>query len=144
MKHFFIILFLFTSGCAFAQQRDSRVILKHMKRLDSALIAADSVTLNKMLDRDLKYCHSTGFVQNKKAVIDDLFNGVVKYTYFKTSKERVIFLGNDAALVRFNDSARGYWNDSAVQFKLNAIMVWVYKDNRWQLMERMAVPRKVE
>ncbi len=145
MKYFLIILLVFI-GCASFAQRKAKDIRQVINKLDDALIKKDSVALKRMLRNDLRYCHSTGWVQTKKDVIGDLYNGTVTYTKFVPSADTfaVTFIGTDVAMVRFSEYAAGIWKGKAVEFSLNVFMLWVFRDKHWILAERMAIPLTIK
>ena len=71
-------------------------------KLDKALIIKDTVTLKQLLNNEVSYGHSNGWVQSKNDIIKDLYNG--KLVYKKIDHKNIKWTaGPDWATTRSTD-----------------------------------------
>src|ERR1044071_5329269 len=54
-------------------------------KFEKALVTKDTVVLKQLLHNDVTYGHSNAWVQTKREVINDLFNGKLNYTNIQSS-----------------------------------------------------------
>jgi hypothetical protein len=138
MRYFFAIaLFLFCLP-VFAQSADSKSLNKAVEELDKALIGKDSVSLKKLLNDDLSYGHSNGWIEKKSDVIKDLFNGKLTYKQIDPKIDEIYKEGNTAS-VRITANLDIVFNDKPLQLKLHILQVWTWKNKHWQLFARQSV-----
>lgn len=135
MRFLLAILLLFISIGAFGQKPDSATLIRSVADLNDALINRDTTRLKILLRDDLHYYHSNGWMQSRRDIIDDLFNG--KLTYDKVSQEsRAIRLRGNIAQVKTVVDIEAVLNGKPIQLKLKVVQVWVWKNSRWELFSR--------
>mgnify|MGYP003348378219 FL=1 len=128
-------MLLFVSFCAGAQKRDSSGLARAMFDLNKSLIKKDTAALNKQLRDDVRYYHSNGWLQVKKDVIEDLYNGKLTYKEISAKIESV-HLNGDIGQIRTVLDVDVSLNGKPIQLKLKVVQVWVWKENRWELYSR--------
>jgi hypothetical protein len=137
MKYLFTIL-LFISTGTFAQ--DMAALDGASDRFDKALLNKDSVALKQLVSDKIAYGHSNGWIESKRELIDDLYNGII--TYKKISKAdndtKVTFEGNTAS-IRSNVDIDAVMEGKLLSFKLKVLQVWVWKNKHWELFARQSV-----
>jgi hypothetical protein len=135
MKNLLIILLLFVSLGAGAQKRDSSGLARAMFDLNKSLIKKDTAALNKQLRDDVRYYHSNGWLQVKKDVTEDLYNGKLTYKEISAKIESV-HLNGDIGQIRTVLDVDVSLNGKPIQLKLKVVQVWVWKENKWELYSR--------
>ena len=70
-----VISTLFINIGVFAQKTDTISLKKAVAELNDALVKRDTVQLKKLLDDKVNYGHSNAWVQTKRDIINDLYNG---------------------------------------------------------------------
>ena len=79
----FVVVFVFVSFIAFAQEKSSNVVeqsvLKLEQQWEDALLKSDVAALDKIYDDSLTYTHSSGTVDNKATYIGNIKSGASKY-----------------------------------------------------------------
>lgn len=142
MRLLLLITLLFVQTGVFAKPRikpDSANLVKTMTALNDALLKKDSATLNKVLHKRLSYGHSNGWVESKKEVINDLFNGKLIYNKISQSKERIEVV-RETATVRSTTDIDVVVDGEKVVMSLHVLQVWIWKDKEgWKLMGRQSV-----
>ena len=138
MKYLFVILFCFASFSLLAEQPDHKSLGHAIKDLDHALIGKDSVTLKWILEEQVTYGHSNGWIETKKDVIADLFNGKLTYKDIKPTGQEVVIEGK-AASVRFNADIDVLMDGKPMQFKLKVLQMWIWENEHWVLLARQSV-----
>src|SRR4051812_7067196 len=98
MKYFFTILLFCFSGFVFAQKPDAKILRSAVAYFDRALVSKDSAALKQLLSDDLSYGHSNGWIQSKKDVIGDLYNGKLTYKAISPSEQTTAVNGNTASV----------------------------------------------
>jgi hypothetical protein len=94
-------------------------------------------SLNQMLDDNLMYIHSNGWVENREDVTNNLKTGKLVYRHVAVSEASVRLYGN-TAIVTGKGAFSGV--NSGTEFSLNLLFTEVYvkKNNRWLLASRHA------
>jgi hypothetical protein len=113
-------------------------LISNIKNFDKALIAGDTVRLNELLDDEIGYGHSNGWIQTKRDLINDLYNGKLTYTKISTSDEKLVVKDKNASM-RMTAEVDIVLNGSPLQFKLKVLQVWVKKKKHWVLFARQSV-----
>lgn len=138
MRYLLIISLLFVNIGVFAQKQDTKSLLDAIHELDKALLNKDSVALKVLLSDDLSYGHSNGWIQSKRDVIDDLFNGKIIYRRISGEPQNERMDGN-IALLRAITDVDVELNGKPVHLTLNVLQVWVWKNKHWMLFARQSV-----
>ncbi len=138
MRYLVTILLLFVSISIFAQKPDTKALDKAIADFDKALINRDSVALNHLLSNDLFYGHSNGWVETKKELIADLFNGKLIYKTINAKEEHRTIESNSTA-VRSYAEIDCVMDGKPLSFKLKVLQVWTWKNKHWELFARQSV-----
>jgi hypothetical protein len=97
-----------------------------------AAVKADTDALEKLLADDLDYCHSNGDCEGKRAYIDSMKAGTMKYRSIEPTVDSVKMLHNAAIILghaRVNATRGGNELDMTIGY--TSIFVW--RDHRWEL-----------
>jgi hypothetical protein len=137
MRFILTICLFFTSGIIIAQV-DSVSLKESMSNLDKALMNKDEKTLVQLLNTDVSYGHSNGWVQNKNDIVNDLKSGKLIYNKIENTSVMVVAINSNWATVRTNTNAEGSINGTAFQLKLHVLQVWMKAKNGWQLLARQS------
>ena len=99
----------------------------------AAMLAKDVRTLERLLDAELVYMHSSGVADSKESYIRGLRDGVWDYQRIGRS-EQTVKVSGDTALV-FNRLAISI-KVRGVQKEMDnrALAVWVRRDGAWRLI----------
>jgi hypothetical protein len=101
------------------------------------LINKDEKILTQLLNEEVSYGHSNGWVQNKADIINDLKSGKLTYTKIENESVTIAAINKQWATVRINTNAEGKApNGNAFQLKLHVLEVWVKTKNGWELIAR--------
>ncbi len=135
MRKLLTILLLFISAGAFAQQWDTDYLLSSVDDLNFALVNKDTTRLKTLLRNDLRYYHSNGWMQTKREIIEDLYNG--KLTYNKVSQNsREFHVIGEIANVKTVVDIEAVMNGKPIQLRLKVVQIWAKKNDRWELFSR--------
>ncbi len=138
MKRFIVVIFILFQFVAYAEHAPYFDLISNIKDFDKALIARDTVRLKELLDDEIGYGHSNGWIQTKRDLINDLYNGKLTYTKISTSEEKLV-VEDKAATMRMTAEVEIVLNGSPMQFKLKVLQVWVKKKKHWVLFARQSV-----
>ncbi len=139
MRCIIVVLIILWSNDLFAQLPN---INRFIADFDKALLSKDSTKLKGLLSDHITYGHSNGWIQNKKEVINDLYNGKITYKSISSSNEDVKIYGN-TAFVRMNSNVQVEVEGKQLELNLSVLQVWmlIYIDHkqRWELFARQSV-----
>jgi len=136
MKAILLLLLLFGNIVAFGQ-KDTVALKENVRRLDAALLSKDSVELVKLLDDEVTFGHSNGWVESKADVFRDLRTGNLVYEKIETSDVRING-DNDWASVRLIVNVKGTVNTKGFEMKLHVLQVWKRVKGEWRLIARQS------
>ena len=138
MKKLITMLFLLATSVVFAQKPNTEALSKAMNDFDKALLAKDSASLKKLLHNNLVYGHSNGWLETKKELIDDIYNGKITYKRIVSGHKEMMVEGNTVA-ARSEADIDAEMEGKVLSFKLKVLQVWVWKGGQWQLFARQSV-----
>jgi hypothetical protein len=98
-----------------------------------ALVGADAVALDVLLDPELVYTHSSGLVQGKADLIGSLEDGRLDYRNAKSRVEGLSVVGDTAIVTgraELGVAAEGRSSDVVVRYTA----VYARRDGRWRLV----------
>lgn len=136
MKYIITISLLLIYSTLFAQ--DEKSLKSTAGEFHNALLAKDSVQLKNLLHEKLVYGHSNGWIETKKELIEDLYNGKITYTKIQSSEEQVVIEGNTAC-IRATLEIEAIMDSKTLPFKLHGLQVWIWKNKKWQMLSRQSV-----
>lgn len=137
MRGALIILLLLPMAVAFGQS-DTAELKDAVTRLNKAMIAKDTATLEKLLHKDVTFGHSSGWVQTKKELENDLLSGKLVYNTIENTSTTIVASHKDWASVRSTTNATGSANQTAFRFTLHVLQVWIKTKEGWKLVARQS------
>ena len=139
MRYVLILLLFFISNEVSAFSRSpAKSIDSVVVAFDRALLAKDTVSLNRLLDDDMTYGHSNGWIETKRDVINDLYNGKLTYKQIQTTSKE-IKVNRKLAVVRMNADVDVTVSGTPVRVKLSILQVWKWKHRHYVLVARQSV-----
>lgn len=136
MKYIITISLLLIYSTLFAQ--DEKSLKSAAGAFHNALLAKDSAQLKSLLHEKLVYGHSNGWIETKRELIEDLYNGKITYTKIQSSEEQVTIEGSTAC-IRATLEIEATMDGKTLPFKLHGLQVWIWKNKKWQMMSRQSV-----
>ena len=137
-KHgFTTVLVFFTIGLSFGQTKEERQVLDLCQQKFQWMIHDRVDSLEAVLDDRLKFIHSTGWVQTKQDLLNDVKSGKLNYQTIDVSDMEVRVYGT-AAVVTGKGTFTG--TNTGEPFVVNLMFTEVYslKNKIWQLVSRHA------
>jgi len=128
-KHgFTTVLVFFTIGLSFGQTKEERQVLDLCQQKFQWMIHDRVDSLEAVLDDRLKFIHSTGWVQTKQDLLNDVKSGKLNYQTIDVSDMEVRVYGTFTG------------TNTGEPFVVNLMFTEVYslKNKIWQLVSRHA------
>ena len=138
MKYLLTILLLAIGCSSYAQQPDYASLNHAIADFDKALESRDSVALKWLVSDKISYGHSNGWIETKKELIEDLYNGKLIYKKIAATKPEVKTAGNVAAARSIAD-IDAVMDGKLMSFKLKVLQVWTWENEHWMLFARQSV-----
>lgn len=108
--------------------------------LDKALLKKDTVSLQKLLHNDLILGHSNGWWETKESLLKNLPTSKIHYHEFKTIGEPEIHHSSEnLKTIARQLTAIGEFEEYEFDVDLKIIEIWIYENERWQLLARQSV-----
>ncbi len=98
-----------------------------------AMLEADVAALNDILADDLVYAHTTGTIDTKSSMIDNIGSGAVNYERIDPTDVKIRLYG-DVAVVTGSANMQVSVGDQIHQVFIRFIEVYVARDDLWQLV----------
>ena len=139
MKRNNVLLIVFTLATlsGFAQSQTEQLVLDLSKRKFDWLINKRYDSLELLLDDQLKYIHSNGWVQSRKEVMDDSKSGKLVYQKIDVT-ESTVRLYDKTAIVTGKGKFSGIGNNNPFAMELAYTEVYIKNKGRWLLASRHA------
>ena len=138
MKNTFLILLLAQiTFLSFGQTKTEKTVLDLSKRKFQWITGKQLDSLSSVLDENVRYIHSNGWIQTKKDVIDDFSNGKLDYQKIDI-KEANVRLYDNTAIVTGRGMFSGVVSGTPFLSDLTFTEVYVNKKGRWLLASRHA------
>lgn len=137
MRLTILIVLLFGYSTLFGRPSDTVVLRKAVGDLNQALLQKDSIVLKKLLHDKLSYGHSNGWIETKREVIEDLYNGKLIYNKLEPGALEMVEEGSMATVrtdLNIDVSLRG----TPIKMKLHVLQVWVREKKGWLLLSRQS------
>jgi hypothetical protein len=110
------------------------------KRRCSAMLANDAAELDAALDARLQFHHSNGVVDDKAAYLAKMAGGRIRYTGIAWEEEKVVELGNGAALLTGKMITDVSVEGVDKRLVNRAITVWASGGDGWKLVAFQSTP----
>ncbi len=127
-----LVTALATAAETAAQERTEQVRATQAARFQ-AMLNADVVALNDVLADDLVYAHTTGTIDTKSSMIDNIGSGAVNYELIEPTDSKIRLFG-DVAVVTGSANMRVSAGDQLYELSIRFIEVYVAQDEQWQLV----------
>lgn len=134
MRFLLSISILFLSSFTFAQ---TPALKAAVAKLDKALVEKDTVVLKQLLNKDVSYGHSNGWIESKEDVINDLVSNKLIYHSIK-SDSLTWNMQSDWASVRSKTKVEVTLNGNKIELNLHVLQVWWRTNKGWQLIARQS------
>lgn len=138
MRWLLTITFFFYSCSLFARKADTQTLETTIAAFNKALVNKDSAALKQLMSDKLAYGHSNGWIQTKKEVISDLYNGKLTYKAINPADAQLTMEGNTVA-ARMNAEVEIVMDGKPLQLKLKILQIWIWKNRHWELFARQSV-----
>jgi len=138
MKKVLLAAFVFASTISFSQSKETEVVIQLHKKKFSWMINKKYDSLDLILDSQIKFIHSNGWIQSKTEMIDDLKSGKLNYTAI-TIEESSAQLYNQTVVITGKGIFKGLMPDKS-EFNINLLYTEVYVKTKkqWRLVSRQA------
>ena len=139
-KNISLLLFFLVFGTDIIAQTASvqeKKVLDLSGRMFNWLIVKQYDSLELLLDDRVTYVHSSGWVQNKREVIDDLKTGKLNYVKV-TIKEATARMYDKTAIVNGIATIDGLMEGKSFVVELRYTEVYASKGKNWLLVSRHA------
>lgn len=133
-----VMLLLCCSIFTKAQSKDSIGLNVSVLQLNKALIQKDERTIKKLVSKRIKYAHSNGWIETRKEMIENLYNGTLSYIEINL-RETNISIKEKTGVVQSKGKYTVMMKEELYDFELKATQVWQWKRGRWILMARQSV-----
>ena len=140
MKKNLLVLFLLISLPFFSQTKKDKIahhiIALHQKKFD-LMISKQFDSLSLILDADLKYIHSNGWVESKEDLLANLKSDKLVYKKVLVSETKVT-LTNHVAIVSGKGVFSVVLENQTLEIPLMYSEIYVKKKGKWLLLHRHA------
>jgi hypothetical protein len=140
MKKNLLVLFFLISLPFFSQTKKDRIahhiIALHQKKFDF-MISKQFDSLSLILDADLKYIHSNGWVESKEDLLANLKSDKLVYKQVLVSETKVT-LTNHVAIVSGKGLFSVILENQTLEIPLMYSEIYVKKRGKWLLLHRHA------
>lgn len=138
MKKTILIVFVFISINSIAQSKEAEAVNQLHKKKFEWLINKNYDSLNWLMDEQLTYIHSNGWIQTKQDVINDLKSGKSDYSSVVV-EESTVSLFNQSAVIVGKGTYKGLMPDKS-EFNVHLLYTEVYVKHKkqWKLVSRQA------
>jgi len=140
MKKNLLVLFFLISLPFFSQTKKDKIahhiIALHQKKFD-LMISKQFDSLSLILDADLKYIHSNGWVESKEDLLANLKSDKLVYKKVTVSETKVT-LTNHVAIVSGKGLFSVVLENQTLEIPLMYSEIYVKKKGKWLLLHRHA------
>jgi hypothetical protein len=138
MKKIILLVIVFISMNSFGQSKEAEAVNQLHKKKFTWLINKNYDSLNWLMDEQLTYIHSNGWIQTKKDVIDDLKSGKSDYGSVVV-EESTVSMFDKCAVVKGKGIYKGLMPDKS-EFNVHLLYTEVYVKikKQWKLVLRQA------
>jgi hypothetical protein len=137
MKNIATFLFIFSSLLLQAQTREEEELLKLNGQKFGWLINKQYDSLNRLLDDQLLYIHSSGMTETKNELIENLKTGKLSYTKVDHEGLRARIF-NDTGIITGKAIFTGALDGKPFETHLYYTEVYVKVKKQWKLASRHA------
>ncbi len=138
MKMILLVVFIFNSIISFSQLKEADAVNQLHKKKFGWMINKKYDSLDLVLDPQIKFIHSNGWIQSKTEMINDLKSGKLNYTNIDV-RESSARLFNQTVVITGKGTFKGLMPDKS-EFDINLLYTEVYVKTKkqWRLVSRQA------
>ena len=138
MKKILSVVLVLASIISFSQSKKEEVVNQLHKKKFNWMINKKYDSLYLVLDTQIKFIHSNGWIQSKTEMIDDLKSGKLNYTDIDV-RESSARLFNQTVVITGKGTFKGLMPDKS-EFNINLLYTEVYVKTKkqWRLVSRQA------
>ena len=136
MKLYLLLIMLTMSSLVIGQ--DTTELKKATVLLNEALLKKDSSVLMQLLDINIGYGHSNGWIQSKSDVLQDFASGKISYTKLEVSDEK-FQIQQQAVAIRNITTVEGVVSGNSFKMSLQVLQVWKRIKGKWVLIAIQSV-----
>jgi Domain of unknown function (DUF4440) len=118
------------------QTKEQTVLALHVKKFDW-MVQKQYDSLETVLDKELMYIHSNGWIESKDEVMADLKSGKLNYTSVKITEAKARIFKTTAVV-----TGKGIFNvvmeNKPLEIQLMYTEVYVEKKGNWMIVSRHA------
>lgn len=116
-----------------AQNPDVDAVREMSRRLERALIASDTKTLDQLLTDDFVRTPPNGRDTNKAEYLSIIASGELKYFSFQNREEKFHSYPNTVILNQLSDVRGRTGTAPELEVRLKLLWVWIKRDGSWRL-----------
>lgn len=105
----------------------------------AAMTTADETELERLLDDDLHYGHSSGTIDTKESLIDAITSGRLTYSAFEPAERTVSFPTPEIAIVAGQAAVTVEAEKGRQEFRLGFLSVWRQVCGEWKFLAWQSV-----
>lgn len=128
-----IMLWVLKSYVALSQTSTENVVADIEKQRFAALVSKDYGYLEKVLAKDLFYCHSNGLIDNKTSFIQSIKEGKLTYQEMNVEELKVRIYGKTAVITGVC-GAKVLSNGQQLNTRFRFTDVYVKSKSGWQMV----------
>ena len=132
------VLLVCASLISIAQTKQEKAVAAAVEKLRVAMIDADKIALESLVNDKLSYGHSGGHIDDKKEFVEKIVSGKSDFVTIDLS-EQTISLSGKTAIVRQILKAKTNDGGKPGEVHLRILMVWQKQGGKWKLLARQAV-----
>ncbi len=110
-------------------------VLKTQEQRFTATIAQDSITLYKLLDKDLHYIHSNALLEDKAKHIDAILKQRIVYQAFIYENEPSVLIKKNIAIINGVVNVKGLYAKSPFDTHLYFMAIYKKEKKTWRLLK---------
>lgn len=137
-SYLLVMLLLCCSIFTKAQSKDSIGLNVSVLHLNKALIQKDEQAIKKLVSKRIKYAHSNGWIETRKEMIENLYNGTLSYIEINL-RETKISINDKTGVVQSKGKYTVMMKEALYDFELKTTQVWQWKKGKWLLMARQSM-----
>ena len=118
-----------------AQTADEKAVAKAGVQLNQGLINRDIKLLTNLVAAELSYGHSNGNIEDKKAFLNAVATGPVKYISIDISKQTIKVNGNNA-ITRHIQDLKLVNDGKPTDLNIGNLLVWHKYNGKWKLVAK--------
>ena len=138
MRYLLVAIFALSCLQVLAQKPNEENLKESIADFNKALLKKDTSTINEIVDDNITYGHSSGWVQTKRELIRDLYNGKIEYDKILPTSQK-LNINENTAWVRENYNIDATLDKKPLQFSVNVVQTWIWRHKRWILFARQSV-----